>query len=104
MKYSSSKHRTRANNFYNIFFILERQKLIQEKEGWCGTTAVEQRPRDLAGYECLSLPDLPPRFQDLQLPQGWFVSAGKNPNRKHVKSHGCEYANIDNAVALFCAE
>jgi hypothetical protein len=88
-----SKRRTLPNNVYNIFFTLERHKLIQEKEkkvGSCGTRTVEQPPRDLAGYEFLSLPDLPPRFRDLQLPQGWFVSTGKNRNRKHVRSHGCE--------------
>lgn len=44
-------------------------------------------PFDLAGYDFLTLPDLPPRYQGLTLDHGWYVP-GKNANRKHVKSHG----------------
>ena len=46
----------------------------------------QQKSYDLAGYESLVLPDLPPHYQHLQLPMGWLVP-GKNSKRKHTKSH-----------------
>ena len=86
----SNKRICQPLNVYNIYFILERQRLFQEMKG-SGETAADhdELPRDLAGYDFLSLPDLPPRYQELQLPHGWFVP-GKNSKRKHVRSHGCE--------------
>jgi hypothetical protein len=80
------------HNAYNIYFMLERQRLIQEMKELCGTKAVqhhEQISYDLTGYDFLSLPDFPPRFQNIQMPSGWFVP-GKNSKRKHVRTHGCE--------------
>jgi len=88
------------HNAYNIYFILERHKLIEEMEGLCGTAAVQHHRQisyNLTGYDFLTLPDLPPRFQNLQLPLGWFVP-GKNSKRKHRKTHGCEYFDIDAAI------
>ena len=78
-----------AHNAYNIYLIVERSRLIHEMEGSSGTAAVQNHQYDLAGYDLLPLPDLPPRFQKLQLPLGWFVP-GKNSKRKHTKTHGCE--------------
>ena len=68
--------------------------LSQEVDGSWEIEAVRKKHqelsrRDLAGYDYLGLPDLPPRFQGLQMSPGWFVS-GKNSKRKHVKSHGGE--------------
>jgi hypothetical protein len=49
-----------------------------------------QKSYDLDGYESLSLPNLPPRYQHLHLPMGWFVP-GKNSKRKQTKSNNdCE--------------
>ena len=91
----------KPHNAYNIYFILERQRLICAKglidalEGSRGTETIKmhhQSSSDLAGYDSLSLPDLPdlpPRFEHLQLPRGWYVP-GKNTKRKHVKTHGRE--------------
>ncbi|KAL3822581.1 hypothetical protein ACHAXA_011500 [Cyclostephanos tholiformis] len=90
-------------NVYNIFFALERQRLIQE-EGSCGKAAVLQHKHDLsyydlAGYDPISFPGLPPRFQNVKMPQGWFVP-GKNSKRKHVKSHGGRsFAELARTVA-----
>ena len=89
-------------NAYNIYFMLERHKLVDEMEGLCGTAAVQHHRQisyDLAGYDFLTLPlpDLPPRYQNLQLPLGWFVP-GKNSKRKHRKTHGCEYFDINAAI------
>ena len=87
------------HNAYNIYFMLERYKLIQDMEGTCGTEAY-----DLNGYDLLTLPDLTPGFQNLQLPLGWFVP-GKNSNRKHKKTHGCESFDIDAAFfACSCSD
>ena len=89
------------HNAYNIYFMLERYQLIHEMEGLCGIAAVQNHQQisyDLAGYDFLPLPDLPPRFQKLQLPLGWFVP-GKNSKRKHTKTHGCELFDTADAFA-----
>ncbi len=88
----SNKRLPQPHNVYNIFFMLERQRLIQMIEESCGKAAADHNQQlscDLSGYDFLSLPDLPPRFQHVHMPQGWYVP-GKNSKRKHVKSHGCE--------------
>ena len=92
---AEKKSLARPHNCYNIYFILEREKLIRaRKDSSVGTAAASAKkktnaPFDLAGYDFLTLPDLPPRYQGLTLDHGWYVP-GKNANRKHVKSHGCE--------------
>ena len=107
----ANRRLAQPHNAYNIYFILERYKLIHEMEWSCGTGAVQHHPQisyDLAGYDFLTLPDLPPPHQNLQLPLGWFVP-GKNSKRKHRKTPGCELFDIDAAIfarsllsALFC--
>jgi hypothetical protein len=81
------------HNIYNIFYMLERLRLIHKVEESCGIAAANQNQHpsyDLAGYDSLGLPDLPPRFQHVHMPMGWYVP-GKNSKRKHVRSHhGCE--------------
>jgi hypothetical protein len=89
----SKKRLHQPYNVYNIFFMLERQRLLQEMEDLVGTAEVKQHQQlsyDLAGYDSLSLPDLPQRFRHVRMPPGWYVP-GKNSKRKHVKSHGCEF-------------
>ena len=92
-------------NVYNIFFILERARLLSQEVDGSGETATVQKhhdlSRDLAGYDHLGLPDLPPRFQELQMSPGWFVS-GKNSKRKHVKSHGCELLILMPLLLVLC--
>jgi hypothetical protein len=90
----SIKRRNQPHNAYNIFFMLERYLLVQETGRLSGIEAADQNQQpsyDLAGYKCINLPDLPPRFCSLILPRGWFVP-GKNVKRKrkHVKTHGGE--------------
>ena len=63
--------------------------MIEESCGKAAEDHNQQLSCDLSGYDFLSLPDLPPRFQHVHMPQGWYVP-GKNSKRKHVKSHGCE--------------
>ena len=82
----TTKRRAQPHNAYNIFFILERKRLIYELEGSVVDNH-QQMSYDLDGYENLCLPHLPPKFQHLHLPPGWFVP-GKNSKRKHAKTHG----------------
>jgi hypothetical protein len=97
----ANRRLAQPHNAYNIYFMLERYKMIHEMEGLCGTAAVQHHHQisyDLSGYDLLTLPDLPPRFQNLQLPLGWFVP-GKNSKRKHIKTRGCELFDIDAAFS-----
>ncbi len=82
---------SRPCNVYNIFFILERARIIQQ---FCAQDAPAIQSSSSSsinyfGYELLSLPDLPPRYCDLILPPDWFVP-GKNAKRKHVATNGRE--------------
>jgi hypothetical protein len=84
----------RPYNVYNIFFILERARLIQacDQVAKYKTAPAKQLPSssvDFSGYDLLYLPDLPPRYHDLLLPPDWYVP-GKNAKRKHVATHGRE--------------
>ena len=92
---------SRPHNCYNIFFILERERLIQqakeESSSHNGANVASNlesgegsESYDLVGYESLNLPDLPPRYHGLSMKTGWYVP-GKNARRKHVKTHGCKY-------------
>ena len=58
----------------------------------------QQLGYDLAGYDFLTLPDLPPRYQNLQMPEGWFVP-GKNSKQKHMVSHGRELPDVGGIFA-----
>jgi hypothetical protein len=87
-----NKRLHQQHNVCNIFYMMERLKLIQKDEESCGIAAANQNhqpPYNLAGYDSLGLPDLPPRFHHVHKPKGWYVP-GKNSKPKHVKSHGCE--------------
>ena len=85
-----------SHNAYRVFFILERQRLLNEmnddngmsSSGAAPAAVVQQPSYDLSGYESLVLPNLPTRYQHLQMPRGWFVP-GKNSKRKHTKAQGC---------------
>ena len=80
----------RPYNVYNIFFILERARIIQQFCAQDAPIQLSSSPSiNFFGYELLSLPDLPPRYCDLILPPDWFVP-GKNAKRKHVATNGRE--------------
>jgi hypothetical protein len=88
----ANRRMTKPHNAYNIYFMLERQKLIHEMGGLCGKAAVHHHQHishDLPRYDSLTLPDLPPPYQNLHLPLGWFVP-GKYFKQKHTKTHVCE--------------
>jgi hypothetical protein len=96
MGVTAKKPLAQPHNCYNIFFILEREKLIRARQGSRSSgekvvLAASGEPESSsssfgrAGYCFLRLPDLPPRYQDLVLSHDWYVP-GKNANRKHVKN------------------
>ena len=64
----ANRRLAQPHNAYNIYFMLERYKLIHDMEGSCGTAAY-----NLNGYDLLTLPVLPPGFQSLQLPLGFLT-------------------------------
>jgi hypothetical protein len=77
------------HNAYNVFFKLERFRIVDmmmDASSSESESNEQHKSYDLDGYESLVLPDLPPRYQHLQLPMGWFVP-GKNSKRKHTKLH-----------------
>ena len=90
---ANERRRRQPHNVYNVFFLLERMRLIDTLTDASlseSETNQVQKSYDLDGYESLTFPDLPPRYQHLHLPMGWFVP-GKNSKRKHTKSSSaCE--------------
>jgi len=90
---ANERRRPQPHNVYNVFFLLERMRLIDtltDASSSESETNKLQKSYDLDGYESLTFPDLPPRYQHLHLPMGWFVP-GKNSKRKHTKSSSaCE--------------
>mmetsp|Transcript_13808 Transcript_13808/g.29401 ORF Transcript_13808/g.29401 Transcript_13808/m.29401 type:complete len:749 (-) Transcript_13808:256-2502(-) len=86
------KRRTKKYNNFNIFFMLERQLLLQSRGG--GIDAIEN-PIDtsdspLIKYKELRLPPLCRRYNHLPLTSNWFLEllANQNKKRPHRKSHG----------------
>ena len=79
-------------NSYNVFYILERERIIHERNG-----KQQSRESSVATefnlYGPLDLPPLPPRYLHLEsaLSPNWYIpGARKLAKRKHVKSHGGE--------------
>jgi len=88
-KPTAKKTFARPHNCYNVFFLLEREQLLQSRPAYNPVTAAAAHSPvpDVAGYGYLEMPDLPTRYKGLVLPPGWYVP-GRNRVRKHVKSHG----------------
>ena len=82
-------------NNYNIFFILERELLIQAR-GKQPSPASSTAAFEFNGYDKIALPSFPPRYAHLAvtLDPNWFVSGKKKAKRKHTKSHGGESTNL----------
>eukprot|EP00580_Thalassiosira_gravida_P020783 CAMPEP_0201681460 /NCGR_PEP_ID=MMETSP0494-20130426/51121_1 /ASSEMBLY_ACC=CAM_ASM_000839 /TAXON_ID=420259 /ORGANISM="Thalassiosira gravida, Strain GMp14c1" /LENGTH=675 /DNA_ID=CAMNT_0048165207 /DNA_START=118 /DNA_END=2145 /DNA_ORIENTATION=+ len=86
------KKRTKKYNNFNIFFMLERQLLLQSRGG--GIDAIKN-PIDtsnspLVSSKELHLPPLCRRYNHLPLSSSWFLEllANQNKKRPHRKSHG----------------
>ena len=77
----------RPYNCYNLFFILERELFLQSR----GVHTLKDQVDSIQvnNYSNLDLPNLPPRYQSLILPDYWFVHGRKkNQTRPHIKTHG----------------
>ena len=96
---NNKDHLIRPYNKYNIYYILERELLIQTRSdaSYCAAKhEYEQRSgyyfnksNALTGYEYIELPPLPPRYQYLKLPHYWYMPGKKkNVKRSHTKTHG----------------
>ncbi|KAL7529178.1 hypothetical protein ACHAXR_002834 [Thalassiosira sp. AJA248-18] len=81
-------------NRYNIYYILEREKILQSNPKYCSKTAAaaaaDACPADfITGYENLQMPSLPPRYAHLNLSYDWYMPGKrKATKRDHKKSHG----------------
>lgn len=88
-----TKKNFRPYNRYNIYFTLEREKIILTKGGLTTWQKDTWEPQPIKrGYENLNIPPLPPRFSHLDVPEGWCMP-GEQKRRPHRRSHG---------VATFC--
>ena len=84
----------RPYNHYNLYFILERELVLQErgvfpKEPPAKTGRGVQRSDSTGSevdYSDIDLPPLPLRYAALALPDGWYIHRKKK--RAHVKTHG----------------
>ena len=98
-------------NNYNVFFILERVRLIEARKKDKGAAVRDDKKSNhrshqsissnggsiiagSTGYEDLELPPLPSRYKHLRsaLPSNWFVPGkSKNTKRKHKATHRREF-------------
>eukprot|EP00584_Thalassiosira_punctigera_P012057 CAMPEP_0172557028 /NCGR_PEP_ID=MMETSP1067-20121228/70989_1 /TAXON_ID=265564 ORGANISM="Thalassiosira punctigera, Strain Tpunct2005C2" /NCGR_SAMPLE_ID=MMETSP1067 /ASSEMBLY_ACC=CAM_ASM_000444 /LENGTH=321 /DNA_ID=CAMNT_0013346003 /DNA_START=1 /DNA_END=966 /DNA_ORIENTATION=+ len=100
---------------YNIFFQLERERILQHDLGV--TPDLNSREIFDCSDEKYGGPALPSRYQDLLLPQDWYIP-GKalRKKRQHRATHGkisfvdlskkiaSSWRSCDDQVKLFCTE
>ena len=84
---------SRPYNRYNVYFILERERLVLERGGstkWSSMTKSNPEAAQVKeGYEHLDIPkQLPPRFSHLYVPEGWYAPGPELKKRPHRRSHG----------------
>ena len=83
---------SRPYSSYNIFFTLERELLLQARQGGTQAYAVTPNETLFLGYGGLELPPLPARYEHLILTPNWYVPGKRKVEpRKHRKSHGRKY-------------
>ena len=85
----------RPYNRYNLYFILERERLIQMRGGH----TTRRHETSLAdSYFRVELPPFPPRYRNIFIPENWYFPVKKNQKRLHRRTHGvasfCELARI----------
>ena len=114
-KKKSSAYSNQPYNRYNLFYILERELLLQSRGVEAQTTTdslqscgSRQEQGDdvnvINNYSDLKIPPLPPRYQNLILRKDWFVH-GKRNKRRHVKSHGtASFKDLATTIALTWSE
>mmetsp|Transcript_614 Transcript_614/g.1274 ORF Transcript_614/g.1274 Transcript_614/m.1274 type:complete len:362 (+) Transcript_614:37-1122(+) len=87
-------------NRYNLFFILERELILQQNNPTYDPFEQLRAPDYLTGFEGIEMPSkLPERYSKLVLPPGWYLP-GRNKRRSHKKSHGLlKFADLSKGVA-----
>jgi len=91
-KQTTKKKRTKKYNNFNIFFMLERQLLLQSRGGGINAieTPIDTSNLPMVKHKELHLPPLCHRYNHLPLTSNWFLEllANQNKKRRHIKSHG----------------
>jgi len=86
------KKRTKKYNNFNIFFMLERQLLLQSRGGGINAieTPIDTSDSPMTKHKELHLPPLCHRYNHLPLTSKWFLEllANRDKKRPHRKSHG----------------
>ncbi|EJK74621.1 hypothetical protein THAOC_03689 [Thalassiosira oceanica] len=87
-------------NRYNLFFILERELILQKNNPTYDPLETFRAPDFLTGFEGIEMPsELPKRYSKLVLPPGWYLP-GRNKRRSHTKSHGLmAFTDLSRGVA-----
>lgn len=87
---ASDPRKNRPLNRFNLYYILERERLLQSSAEYKpGQSNQPLPPGIITGYEGLELPELPPRYSHLELPKDWFVPGKRKlVRRSHRKNHG----------------
>lgn len=87
-----NKQRMKKYNNFNIFFMLERQLLLQSRGGGIDAVnnPIDTSDSHIIKHKPLNLPPLPRRYNHLPLTSNWFLEllAGQKKKRAHRKSHG----------------
>ncbi|EJK77112.1 hypothetical protein THAOC_01076 [Thalassiosira oceanica] len=75
-------------NRYNLFFILERELILQQNNPTYDPIETLRVPDYVTGFEGIEMPSkLPKWYSKLVLPPGWYLP-GRNKRRSHKKRHG----------------
>ena len=93
MPKQTKKIKNRPLNSYNLFFILERELLLQSK-GFDTTKGKGLSRRSTSVYFddyadlALRFPPLPSRYQSVHLSADWYMHGKDKKTREHIKTHG----------------
>ena len=93
MPKQTKKIKNRPLNSYNLFFILERELLLQSK-GFDTTKGKGLSRRSTSVYFddyadlALQFPPLPSRYQSVHLSADWYMHGKDKKTREHSKTHG----------------
>ncbi|EED87778.1 predicted protein [Thalassiosira pseudonana CCMP1335] len=93
MPKQTMKIKNRPLNSYNLFFILERELLLQSK-GIDTTKGKDLSRRSTSVYFddyadlASQFPPLPSRYQSLHLSADWYMHGKDKRTRAHIKTHG----------------
>lgn len=91
-KPQKDEKRIKKYNNFNIFFMLERQLLLQSRGGGIDAIAkkIDTKDHPMVKHKAITLPPLPRRYNHLPLTSNWFLELLSNQGKKrpHRKSHG----------------